>query len=95
MPTCVVRLCRLQVEESGIITLNKFLENKEGESNPKGVEQYIDPGAPYLQGPSRVQMQLQACKQPNAAASSCSQCCLTFLFKVIQRVVAEGVWPGD
>lgn len=34
----------VQVEESGIITLNKFLEDKDGELNPRGVEDFIDPG---------------------------------------------------
>ncbi|PRW58015.1 zeaxanthin chloroplastic-like [Chlorella sorokiniana] len=34
----------LQIEESGIITLNKFLEDKDGEIDPSGVERFVDPG---------------------------------------------------
>lgn len=32
------------MEESGIITFNKFFENKKGKLSPEGVEEYVDSG---------------------------------------------------
>lgn len=34
----------MQVESSGIITFNKFFENKEGILGPEAVERFIDAG---------------------------------------------------
>lgn len=65
----------VQVEDSGLITLNKFFENKQGELIPEGVETYIDAGeAPLPPLPAHTQPQrclfaspdlLHACCQPH------------------------------
>lgn len=66
----------MQVEESGLITFNKFFESKAGKLAPQGVEAYVDSGEACVLRP--------ACKAAHRSwwvAQGCSQaiipCCRT------------------
>ncbi len=67
---CLTRCltCRLlQVEEGGIITLNKFLENKQGKLVAKDAEKYIDSRA-HPEG-KRSAAWLKECNRPMFATA--------------------------